>query len=65
MSSLDLDRWRRETGAVDRLVDGLLARDGAEQAAAVREISDDDEAHARVWRRATLLVLWHDVNGRD
>ncbi|MHC2001815.1 hypothetical protein ACYQR9_15450 [Methylobacterium sp. CM6241] len=65
MTALDLKRWRRETGAVDRLVDGLLARDGAEQAAAVREISDDNEAHARIWARTLLLVAWHADHGED
>ncbi|MCJ2040834.1 hypothetical protein MKK55_18040 [Methylobacterium sp. J-059] len=65
MSPLDLARWRAETLIVDALVAALLARDGRAQAAAVRTIPDDDDAHRRVWSRAILLVEWHGVHGAD
>ena len=61
----DLAAFRAETLVVDALVDALLARDGQAQADAVSSIEDDDEAHARVWRRASLLVAWHDEHGPD
>lgn len=65
MTSPDLARWRTETAIVDLLVDGLLARDGQAQAAAVAAIADDDGAHRRVWERALLLVSWHAAHGPD
>lgn len=65
MTSPDLARWRDETAIVDLLVDGLLARDGQAQAAAVGAIPDDDGAHARVWARVLMLVSWHAAHGPD
>jgi hypothetical protein len=62
---IDLLTWRAETDAVDRLVDGLLARDGRAQAEAVGAIPDDDGAHRRVWERALLLLSWHAAHGPD
>ncbi|ARO54132.1 hypothetical protein B2G69_08210 [Methylorubrum zatmanii] len=65
MQPPDLARWRSETDAVDRLVDGLLARDGRAQAEACRAIPDADGAHRRVWERALLLLSWHAAHGPD
>ncbi|GJD97494.1 hypothetical protein [Methylobacterium iners] len=59
----DRDAWRRETEAVDALAEALLARDGAAAARTVRDLPDC--MHARVWARASLPVLWHDLAGRD
>ncbi|TXM65778.1 hypothetical protein FV226_24505 [Methylobacterium sp. WL12] len=65
MGRTDLSQWRAETDVVDRLVDGLLARDGQAQAEAVRAIPDADGAHRRVWERAFLLLSWHAAHGPD
>jgi len=65
MAARDLGAWRAETAIVDALVDGLLARDGRAQAAAVDAIPDDDVAHRRIWARAVLLVSWHAAHGPD
>lgn len=61
----DLSAWRRETDAVDRLVAVLIARDGYAQAAAVRDLGDDDDVHRRVWTRACLILAWHEFHGAD
>jgi len=65
VTEADLTLWRAETDAVDRLVAGLLARDGYAQAAAVRSIPDTDDSHRRVWDRAILLLTWHSQHGAD